>query len=819
MGKDARMGQDATTDFFISYVKADRAWAEWIAWQLEDKGFATILQDWDVRPGHNVVLERDRAAQRAARTIAVLSPDYFDSPDQQAEWSAALAQDLASKGGRLLPVRVRDFQPRGLFASIEYINLVGRDEAAARAALLAGIEKARAKPAQPPSFPGKSAPEPAPAFPGTWPEIWNVPYQRNPFFTGREELLTRLHDQLFANGAAALSQPRAISGLGGIGKTQSAIEYAYRHGHEYRYVLWALADSRESLLTAYSAIAALVHAPGYDERDQRGAVPAVKTWLAQHANWLLILDNADDIALAAEFLPSSAGCPGHILLTTRAQATGAIARCVAVEKMGQREGEALLLKRSKARERGGRISKEERRATAAIVKEMDGLPLALAQAGAYIEENDSNLVDYWRLYQQRRKDLLAWRSELVRDYPASVATAWDLAFRRIEQENSAAADLLRLCAFLAPDAIPEEIISEGAEHLGEHLAPVATDEYTLDAAIRLLLRYSLAQRDSKAKTLTLHRLMQAVVQDSLDEEGQRLWAERAVEAVNAAFSYRGYETIIEFERFLPHVMACARRIAHFKLASLAAWRLLNNAGTYLRRYRHTGAEAFSKLALAMARQVFGEQHINTAAALHNLAWHYMEQERYDDAVPLFLQALRNYYNQDSETMGQPLKAHYMAATLNGLGELYRKQQHYQGAEAFYNQALRMQQKALGITHPDTAMTLNNLALLYKQQGNERYPQAEALYRRALDILERGRDLGAEPAQIATTQYNLARLCYEQGRYEEAEALYKEALRTREKVLGPEHPDTIRTMREYADLLRVMGREGEAAALEARSGRG
>jgi hypothetical protein len=150
-------------------------------------------------------------------------------------------------------------------------------------------------PPSPPSHPGG---EPAAERPGT---VWTVPYSRNPFFTGRERLLTLLHDNLTTTKAAVLTQAQAISGLGGIGKTQTAVEYAHRYRDEYRFVLWASATTRETLIADFVTLADVLDLPEKNEQDQNITVAAVKRWLAQHDGWLLILDNADDLSMARDY--------------------------------------------------------------------------------------------------------------------------------------------------------------------------------------------------------------------------------------------------------------------------------------------------------------------------------------------------------------------------------------------------------------------------------------------------------------------------------------------------------------------------------------
>ena len=163
-------------DFFISYNSADKTWAEWTAWTLEEAGYTTILQAWDFRPGSNFVLEMQRAASEAKRTIAILSPAYLDADYPQPEWAAAFAQDPTGKNGTLLPVCIQKCDLKGLLPAIIYIDLVNLDETAAKEGLLQGIKRERMKPPVKSAFPGgaKRSVTEQPRFPGALPPTWNV---------------------------------------------------------------------------------------------------------------------------------------------------------------------------------------------------------------------------------------------------------------------------------------------------------------------------------------------------------------------------------------------------------------------------------------------------------------------------------------------------------------------------------------------------------------------------------------------------------------------------------------------------------------------
>jgi tetratricopeptide (TPR) repeat protein len=515
----------------------------------------------------------------------------------------------------------------------------------------------------------------------------NIPYERNPLFTGREDVLKRLHTALSAGKTTALTQPQAISGLGGIGKTQTAVEYAYRYQDDYNFILWIKAESRESIISDFVTTAHLLNLPEQLEQEQSRIVEAVKRWLQDNTGWLLIFDNADDLAMVQGFLPS--GGKGHILLTTRAHATGRIAQRIEIAKMEQKEGALFLLHRTTLLDANASIkhaARADQQTAREIVQAMDGLPLALDQAGAFIEETRCSLSDYLQFFQTRQADLLQRRGRLATDHPDSVAATWSHSFENVQKANHAAAELLRLCAFLDPDGIQEEIITEGASELGPNLQPVAADLVKLNEVIGVLLIYSLVHR-SQDHSLTVHRLVQIVLKHAMNKNMLRRWAERAVRAVNHAFPEVEYENWLHCQQFIPHVLACKTLIEQWDMAFPEAAQLLYNAGFYLRESaQYEQAEPLLQRALAIRESVLGPEHPDTATSLNNLA------------------------------------------------ELYHSQGKYEQAEPLFQRALAIRERVLGPEHPDTANTLNNLASLYQDQGM--YEQAEPLYQRAQAIRER-----------------------------------------------------------------------------------
>jgi tetratricopeptide (TPR) repeat protein len=645
--------------------------------------------------------------------------------------------------------------------------------------------------------------KPSPSLP-----IWNVPYRRNPFFTGRENILGHLYAELQNNKTAALTQAQAISGLGGIGKTQIAIEYAYRYRDQYQGILWVTASSREALTVDFVMLAALLDLPEQYEQDQDFVVRAVKRWLTTHTHWLLILDNVDNLEMLADFLPIHSS--GDVLLTTRLQALGTLAQSIEVEKMGQDEGVMFLLRRTKLLTSGAeldQLTQEPQAQAIEIVTALDGLPLALDQAGAYIEETRCSLAHYLDLYGTSRKELLRRRGRLPVDHPDSVAITWSISFQKVEHESLAAADLLHLLAFLDPEAIPEEIIIKGAAELGTVLEMVANDPLKVDTIIELLLHYSLIRRNSLSRSLSIHRLVQAVLKDGMDKETQRLWAERAIRAVNRTFPDVELNTWEECQRFLPHVLVCATYIEEYGLTFPEAARLFNEAASYLvARVRYEQAELMLLKALEVRQQVLEANHPDTARTLNDLGVLYFNQANYKEAEPLLQVALTIRHQMLGEEHPD------VAQTLHDLASLYRARGVYEKAEPLHLRALRIREMSLGVDHPLVAESYYGLAKLYHSQ--EKFQQAEKFCKQALHIQEER--LGDNHPKIASTLTMLAKIYQGQNKLDLAEELNMRALGIRESTSGTEHPHVATIINSLVEIYHIEGRYDEAEPLIVRA---
>ncbi len=607
---------------------------------------------------------------------------------------------------------------------------------------------------------------------------WGMPYRRNLFFTNREETLRHLHQRLHTQTTTV--QAYALSGMSGIGKTQTAIEYAYRHRADYQYVFWLTSDTHETLITDVVAVAEKLDLPEKKAQDQQITVRAVKRWLQQHRDWLLVLDNADNLKLVRDFIPHDV--TGHILLTTRAHAFGGLAQRFALDKMGQQEGALFLLRRA------GLLAPDQTLTHASttnityaqhICALVDGFPLALEQAGAYIEEVSCSLKEFIDLYQTHPAALLKWRGGTANEQQEPVANVLALSLQKVEQANPAAAELLRFCAFLQPEAIPVELFSEeAAAELGPVLGPVAAHKVERNNALSTLLNFSLVQRDASADTLAVHRVTQVVIRDMLDETARRLWIERVVRALNSVFpDPRFYESWRLCQNCLPAVQVCADMIEQWDLRIVEVARLLTRAGYYLmRRGRYVEANAFYQHAEERGKLFLAQDHPERAETVYRQGELLYMQGRYTEAEPLYQQALA--------IRERVLGAEHTAVALSehNLGLLYYEQGRYAEAETMFLRSLAVWEKTLGPAHPDVAECLNNLAALYRFQG--RYAEVEPLLQRALAIRQQA--LGEESPDTVLSIHMLGKLSINQQQYEKAETLLQHALTIAERVLGREH---------------------------------
>jgi tetratricopeptide (TPR) repeat protein len=751
---------------------------------LRKQGLIEIWDKGDIAAGADRTRAIDTRLEAADIILLLISPDFLASDYVGGvELERALARHEA-RTARVIPVILRPCLWRwGDFAKLQALPTDGEPVTSDKwsshdAALLVvaegitraieeHIERRRAERA---ARPGSAA---AP--------IWRVPYRRNVNFTGRDGLLEEL-DRALPRGAAV-----ALTGLGGIGKTQLALEYAYRHRDKYRVVWWVRADDGATLAADYAGLATALGLAERETKEQSVVVAAVRLWLEQNTGWLLVFDNAGSRAAVRDYVPQGRGA---VIITSRDPVWSGVATPFGLDVLTPAEAVAFLCNRTG----------DTGAAAATVLAEVLGqLPLALEQAAAYIEDTGGSLQHYRELFDEHHAALLR-QGRLSTEYPDTVATTWTLSIGNVDE---AARALLNLCAFFAPEEIPLEAIQEAAGRLPSPLDNMAADAVRLDSAIAGLLRFSLIGR--KGEDLSVHRLVQAVIHERLEDAERQAWAAAAVGVLSARFPFDSDDvrTWPVCARLLPHALQAGHWAEALAVAPMATTRLLNRAGLYLGgRAEFTSARTLHERALRIDEAACGPDHRNVARDANGLGNVLRTQGDYAGARMQLERALR--IGEAARGAGH----HTVAAYANNLGLVLRAQGDYAGARALHERALRIDEAAYGPDHRDVARDANSLGNVLLTQGD--YAGAQALFERALRIGEAA--LGAKHPTVASYANNLGGVLQAQGDYLGARVQFERALRIDEAAYGPGHPEIAPDANNLGLVLQAQGEYAGARAL-------
>jgi hypothetical protein len=342
-----------------------------------------------------------------------------------------------------------------------------------------------------------------------------VPYERNPQFIGkqRKEFLEIMNEKLSIEVPQEFNHRIALHGLGGIGKTQCALEYAYLNKDKYERIYWISAVDQASMLSGYQKIAKSAGVHHSQLTRPIEVAETAKAWLNQQSNWLVVIDNLDDHKVANGLLPEN-GIGKHTIITTRNPNTSGIpAEPLAVPLLDEDDSVELLLTLSKFRTPTSEQLQDARK----IVEQLGQLPLAIKQAAAYVNTVTGDLGAFLHQYRQNRADVHNWPTDNPQ-YPYNVATTWSMSFEFLRNCHPPAARLLQIFSFANPDGIQLEFLLAGAIALDDSLRQVMSSETAMAKVLLELEKFSLIRWDRTHKLISIHRLVQLVVGDAMTNE-------------------------------------------------------------------------------------------------------------------------------------------------------------------------------------------------------------------------------------------------------------------------------------------------------------
>ncbi len=659
-----------------------------------------------------------------------------------------------------------------------------------------------------------------------------MPLTSNPLFVGREEDLKALAVALKGGETAAIGQIAAATGLGGIGKTQLAVEFIHRYGHYFAGgVFWLSFADPETIpaeVAACGGRGCLNLAPDFEGLDLEMQVRLVLSAWGSPLPRLLVFDNCEEEGLLACWRPTTGGC--RVLVTSRRATWDATlgVQALPLGVLSRAESVALLRKFRPDLADGD---------AHAIAKELGDLPLALHLAGSYLRKYQHAVTPEDYLAQLRDKGLLDHESLQGRgatlsptDHELHVARTFILSYQRLDSADPtdalALALLGRAAYFAHGEPIPRKLL---VATLGQDDDP----ERALLAEDGLARLVELGLLEAEAEgALRLHHLVaafargvaadtaaQAAVEEALQTEASRLnqagypaplaWQSHLRAVTDAAFEREderaarlcnslGYHLrmigdYIGARPYLERALRIREEVLGKKLRDTA--QSLNHLGILLRAQGdYAEARPYLERALRIREEVLGAEHPDTARSLSNLGFLLQVQGDYAKARPYYERAL----HIREEVLGETHRD--TARSLNNLGSLLRAQGDLAGARPYLERALRIREEVLGETHRDTASSLNSLGLLLRDLSD--LAGARPYLERALRIREEV--LGAEHPDTAQSLNNLGILLRAQGDYAEARPYLERALRIREQVLGAEHPDTTRSLNNLGSLLQAQG---------------
>lgn len=629
------------------------------------------------------------------------------------------------------------------------------------------------------------------------PRIWGGVPLRNVNFIGRSTLLEKLYDEISQSTTTALL-PGALHGMGGIGKSQAAVEFVYRNANDYDLVWWIPSENGSEIQSSLVKLAQRLELKVEYSGDT--AVRAVLDALEDETflyRWLLVYDNADDPEDVREFWPR--GGNGHIIVTSRNPQWAEVARSVPVEIFLRAESCELLQRRNPD------LSGEDADRLATVLGD---LPLAIEQAAAWRAETGMSTDEYLRLFEDKRTELLATRAPA--DYDLSVEAAWNVSLDRIRDFNPGALELLEICAFLSPEPISRTIFN-GVRNIptSPELEQILADPIELGRAVREINRYSLARIDHRTNTLQLHRLVQLVLRNKLEPDDQ----ERVQHTAHLLLANRDprepylIENWSVYGELLPHVRAVEAHTCE------DGWvrRLVINTIIYQYAFGNpSGALVMAKNCAAFWSEKLGEKHPDTLTASRWWGRLLRALGRFEEGRVVAERTLEYM----RETLGDTHEETLL--TMHGVASDLRAKGDFHAAQEMNEFAYRAAVERFGQNDPETLGAANNYALSLRLAGDIRAALEldEETLRRKKDVL------GEDHRHTLLTMDNWTVDLRETGQYLHARDEQTDVVHRMRAQLGDRHPMTLAAIKNLATAHRRSGDHEKvslALAFEARDG--
>ncbi|MEU8203572.1 FxSxx-COOH system tetratricopeptide repeat protein [Streptosporangium sp. NPDC049046] len=631
---------------------------------------------------------------------------------------------------------------------------------------------------------------------GRQPQIWGKVPQQNKNFTGREDLLDKLHTGVTAEVTAVV--PHALHGFGGVGKTHVAIEYAYRFRHEYDLVWWIPADQPMLVRSSLAALAPHLGVPSSSSMGVEDASAAVLDALRRgepYSRWLLVFDNAEQPEDINEIIPRG---PGHVLITSRNHAWQSVVDTLPVDVFTRAESIEFLSKRVPSS-----TSLDDRNR---LAEELGDLPLALEQAGALQTETGMSVEQYLRLLREQTAQLLG--ANKAPDYPLSMTAAWSLSVSQLKAKLPEAVQLLRCCAFFGPDPIPRDVFGVLTEEFapGSSLGAILADPILLSKAIRELGRYALVRIDSENRTIQVHRLIQALLRNELSDEEQASFLHEVHLLLAAAVPGLPDNNVLwpRYAELLTHVTPAAVEVSQdprVRAFALDVVRYLYSSGGY-----QSARNLVGRL-IERWRADSGDEDQYVLSAQRHFGIILRELGDYRASFELNRETLAHM----REVLGPDHEETLLITNSHG-GDL-RMRGDFAAALAHDEESLRQHRTLFGQKHRRTLRTMNNLALDYMLLGD--YQKASELQQTAY-TLQRSGDSKSSQQSILTSWNGLARIVRLRGEYSEACDIGEDAYDFSVQELGADHPRTLRAAKDLSIAKRRAGLIDEAFEIAQRT---